>query len=138
MDFIISHSLRTLVKDGNREALNLLWYGHPDIIIEEFDILTPNVKMWENLKFEFDIISNRQQSLMIDYIIYFVKANGKLSGKTFKISKKKFGKWEVLKIIKKQLFREMTTRKFYPWEHFVELQINGEIFGKKAFTLHVN
>jgi 3-methyladenine DNA glycosylase AlkC len=24
MDFIISHSLRTLVKDGNREALNLL------------------------------------------------------------------------------------------------------------------
>jgi hypothetical protein len=138
MDFIISHSLRTLVKDGNKEALNFLWYTHPDITVDEFSILNPHIKMWEYLEFEFDITSNKAQNLMVDYVIHFVKANGKLSGKTFKISKKKFGKWEVFKIMKKQMFREMTTRKFYAWEHFVELQINGETFGKKAFILHID
>jgi hypothetical protein len=135
MDFIISHSLRTLVKDGNKEALKMLWYDYPDITVDEFYILNPHIKMWENLEFEFDITSGKDQNLMIDYVTHFVKANGKLSGKTFKISKKKFAKWEVFKIMKKQLFREMTTRKFYAWEHFVEIQINGETFGKKAFTL---
>ena len=137
MDFIISHSLRTLVKDGNKEALDFLWYSHPDITVDAFYISNSHIKMWEYLEFEFDITSNKDQALMIDYIIYFVKANGKLSGKTFKISKKKFGKWEVFKIMKKQMFREMTTRKFYAWEHFVELQINGETFGKKAFRLSI-
>ena len=137
MDFIISHSLRTLVKDGNKEALNFLWYTHPDITVDEFSILNPHIKMWKYLEFEFDITSNKAQNLMVDYVIHFVKANGKLSWKTFKISKKKFGKWEVFKIMKKQMFREMTTRKFYAWEHFVELQINGETFGKKAFRLSI-
>jgi 3-methyladenine DNA glycosylase AlkC len=135
MDFIISHSLRTLVKDGNNEALGMLGYGKPDIKVKEFEIFTPLVHMGEYLEFEFYVVSNKEQNLLIDYLIHFVKANGNLSSKTFKISKKKFKKGEVLKVKKKQLFREMTTRKFYSWEHFVELQINGESFGKRGFEL---
>jgi hypothetical protein len=147
MDFIISHSLRTLIKDGYKEALNFLWYSKTDITVDAFSVFTPVVNMWENLEFEFEIThppvpcpsyeGKGNQNLLIDYVVYFVKANWGFGKKVFKIGKKVLKEWEVLKIRKKQLFREMTTRKFYPWEHFIELQINGESFGKQGFELVV-
>ncbi len=138
MDYIMRHSLRTLLRSGHKESLQFIWYQKPDISIKNFQILTPSVSLWESLKFEFEIDSKNDQVLMIDYIIHFVKASGKNSWKTFKISKKKIWKWENIKITKKHPLREMTTLKLYPWKHFIELQINGEKFGKIEFDFKMN
>ena len=132
--FLITHWLRTQIKSWNPKALQLLGYYMPDIKIKQFNIRTSEVKLWNNLEFDFDIISNISQKLLINYKIYFVMSNGKLSEKIFNISKKNLSKWEKTNISKKHPLREMTTKKLYSWEHFVEIFINWEGFGKKSFN----
>ncbi|MCA9365752.1 DNA alkylation repair protein [Candidatus Kaiserbacteria bacterium] len=137
LDFIIKHSLRTLVKDGHEGALGLLGYSTKDIKVKNFKINTPKVKVGSSLEFSFDVISTgkEKQDLMIDYILYFKKANGDLSPKTHKIAKKIINPKETVTINKKHPLRKMTTRKLYVGLHKLELQINGHKFGIKEFTL---
>jgi 3-methyladenine DNA glycosylase AlkC len=134
MLFLVTHSLRTQIKSWNPKALQLLGYYMPDIKINEFNIITPDVKLWESLEFDMNITSNITQKLLINYKIYFVMSNWKLSEKIFNISKKNLSKWEKIHISKKHPLREMTTKKLYSWEHFVEIFINWENFGKKSFN----
>lgn len=137
LEFITKHSLRTLVKDGHAGALKLLGYSAKDIKVSKVKILTPKVKIGGTLEFSFSITSmgTKDQDLMIDYILYFQKANGDLAPKTHKIAKKSIGPKETLKLTKKHPLRLMTTRKLYTGEHQIELQINGQTFGKHSFTL---
>ena len=106
----------------------------PDIKINDFNVITPEVKLWESLEFIFDITSNISQKLLINYKIYFVWANGNLKAKIFNVSKKTLTKWEKIHVSKKHPLKSMTTKKLYNWEHFVEIFINWESFGKKSFN----
>lgn len=137
MDFITRHSLRTLVKNGDTGALGLLGYSSQNIKVSKPKIYTPKVRIGESLEFDFNVTSTdiKDQNLMIDYILYHVKANGSLAPKAFKISKTKIKPKEQLSFKKKQLLRKMTTRKLYPGTHKIELQINGKRFGQHSFEL---
>lgn len=137
LNYITRHSLRTLVKDGNIEALKLLGYSSGEIKVQNFSIKTPEVKIGNALEFSFDIVSTgkKSQNLMIDYILFFRKSNGDLTPKTHKICKKQIVSNQNIVVEKKHPLRIMTTRKLYPGEHKLELQINGQKFGKKSFIL---
>jgi len=136
MEFIINHSLRTLVKQGNKDALVLLGYSpEPQIHIEKFDLKTFTVTIGGNLEFSFDLISLKKQNLMIDYIVHHQLQSGKTNAKVFKIKKGSFNKNQVISISKKQPFRIMTTKKLYPGIHKCELQINGTIVHQFSFEL---
>ena len=102
-----------------------------------FVIQIPKVKIGESLEFVFDVVSqsDQVQSLMIDYLLHFQKANGTLVPKTFKIAKKQLTGRKTITLSKKHPLRIMTTRKLYPGEHLVELQINGVSCGKQKFML---
>jgi hypothetical protein len=71
---------------------------------------------------------------MIDYEIHYVKANGKLQAKTFKLSQKIL-KNNNIHLIKKHSFQEMTTRKHYPGKHILKIKINGEIYAAADFEV---
>jgi hypothetical protein len=108
--------------------MTFLSYEKPDIHIKNFEVLTPSFALGQHLEFTFDILSNRKQSLLIDYVIYFCKSNGGLGQKTFRIKKMNIAQSTSIQIQKKHLFRLMTTRKLYTGTHFLELQINGISF----------
>jgi 3-methyladenine DNA glycosylase AlkC len=133
MLFLVTHSLRTQIKVGNPKALQLLGYYMPDIKIQNFNISTTHVKLWESLEFSFNLQSNISQKLLINYVIYFVNARWKLNTKIFNISKKTLSKGENISISKKHPLKSMTTKKLYSWMHFVEIFINWETFGKESF-----
>ena len=132
--YLTNHALRTLVKDGHKEALKLIGYDSKHIEVKSFKLTKSKVKVGETLQFSFVItsISDKPQALLLDYLIYFNKANGKLAPKTFKIAKKKVGPGEKITIEKNHPLKLMSTRTLYPGEHAVELQINGQTFGKKS------
>ena len=88
MLFLVTHSLRTEIKAGNPKALQLLWYYMPDIKIQDFNISTTHIKLWELLEFSLNLRSNISQKLLINYVIHFVNARWKLNTKIFNISKK--------------------------------------------------
>jgi len=139
MDYIINHSLRTLVKQGNEEALVLLGYKkHPDIVVGGLKLLSSSVKVGEALVFEVTIEAKEDVKLMIDYLMHFQTKRGTLSAKVHKLKKLELQKGESITVQKKHLFREkMTTRTLYSGEHKIELQINGTIVKSEIFDLKI-
>ena len=139
MDYIINHALRTLVKQGNEEALSLLGYEkHPEIVVGELKLLSSSVKVGEVLVFDVTIEAKKDVKLMIDYLIHFQTKLGILSAKVHKLKKLELKKGESIILQKKHLFRaNMSTRTLYSGEHKVELQINGTIVKSKIFDLKV-
>lgn len=137
MDYITRHALRTLIKTGNVQALELLgFFYNSEIIIYNF-VSPKKIKIGSVLEFSFDIKSSEDTDVVIDYIIYFQNKLGKLANKKiFKLKKIALVKDKVVSISKHHSLREgMTTRTFYPGHHELDLQVNGKIYHKAVFEL---
>jgi 3-methyladenine DNA glycosylase AlkC len=133
-----SHALRTLIKQGHPDALELLGYpSQPQIAIRNLTIEPDVVPMGSNLTISFAIesLSDRPQNLMIDYVVHLMRKNGKQTPKVFKLSKKTLPPGEVLHITKKHSFAPVTTRKYYPGAHAIEPKVNGQLFERIEFVL---
>lgn len=139
LDWIVRHSLRTLIKQGNREALELLGYAaNPAVVVERFYISPDSRKIipGETLSFSFEIMAKDDTRLMIDYVIDFVKANGQIKSKVFKLKKVSLSKGEVIQVQKKhKMLADATTFTLYPGKHAVTLQINGAQMQKGTFII---
>jgi len=138
MDYIISHALRTLVKQGNENALALLGYKRdPKIVISDLKLYQDEVRLGEALIFDFKIEAKEDSHLLLDYIIHFRTKSGKASPKVHKIKKLSLKAGECIGVSKKHLFRaNMSTRKLYAGKHKVELQINGVCYDLGTFILN--
>ncbi len=134
---LVRHALRSLVKAGNSDALSVLGYGPPKIAINTFSVTTPVVAFGPPLKFTIELESQSASDhrLLIDYVIHHVKANGQTSPKVFKWNNITLAGDEKLTASRKHPIRAITTRRYYPGTHRVELQINGEPFGGCDFEL---
>jgi hypothetical protein len=135
---ITSHALRTLLKQGDPDALALLGFASdPAIAVHNVSVEPDVVSMGDAVTFSFDIesLDDEPQNLMIDFVVYFMKANGKLSPKVFKLSKKTLRPGQVLHSEKKVSFAPITTRKTYPGEHAIQPKINGKLFRRVEFLL---
>ncbi len=136
--WLIKHALRTLEKQGNPAALKILGYS-PElkVIAEDFQIITKTVAFGEGLNMTLSIStpSAKAEAIVIDYLIYHMKANGSLSPKVFKWSKKTISKDKPLTLEKFHSIRPISTRKYYPGRHEIHIQVNGNIIAKGEFTL---
>lgn len=137
MQYITTHALRTLVKNGDEEALALLGYKkNPFIAVDKLVLDSDVVNVGDALVFDIVIEAEEEAKLMIDYIIYFRTKLGTLSPKVHKIKKVDIKRGEKLQLKKKHPFKaEMTTRRLYEGEHRVELQINGMVYASEGFIL---
>jgi len=139
MDYLISHALRTLVKEGNEEALALLGYKkNPPITVEQVTLKSDTIQVGEALEFEVNITAQEDVMLMVDYLIHFRTKAGSLSPKVHKLKKLSLKKSECITLKKKHPFRaNMSTRTLYEGEHVLEVQINGTLVYNTSFELKV-
>ncbi len=137
MAFITRHALRTLVKKGHGEALQMLGYTvNPNIAVAPLQIATKNVVIGDALEFEVTLHARERVKLMIDYVICFRTNKGTFTAKVHKLKTVALGKGAVIRLRKKHPFRvNMTTRKLYEGEHKVALQINGKRYDELSFAL---
>jgi len=137
---LIKHALRTLLKAGHPGALHLLGYSSkPEIIIQKINLEPDEITLGEDVIFSFEILSTakKEQPLMVDYLIHFMKANGTKSPKVFKLSQKTIQPGERIRITRKHTLKPITTRKYYPGIQTFQPQVNGKTFGKKDLLLHI-
>lgn len=137
MDFIVRHGLRTLVKQGNPRALELLGFAPADHV-SIIDFAVPaKVGMNTHLEFSFTIEAQEAMNALIDYTIHFQNKQGELkSKKVFKLNKLALAKQTPVVVSKRHLFRErMTTRTLYPGQHKIEIQVNGKVCARASFLL---
>ena len=135
--WMTQHALRTLVKQGDKSALSFLGYRpDPKIEVSGFKIHSTKIKPGEAIDFSFTVTALRSESLMVDFVIDFVKANGSLAPKVQKLKQLSLSKGEAETIKKRHTLRaNATTYTLYPGKHFVTIQINGKPYGKKSFEL---
>ncbi len=136
---LIRHACRSLVKAGNRQCLQVLGYGPPQVAPVGMTISSPVVTLGEWLEFETVLVSNSvtPQPLIVDYVIHHVKANGKTSPKVFKWKTVTLEPGGALRARRRHAIRAITTRVYYPGRHRVELLVNGEILGAADFDLDI-
>jgi 3-methyladenine DNA glycosylase AlkC len=138
IQWITSHALRTLIKQGNGEALELLGYpADPQIDVFDVKVEPTRISIGERVTLTFKIRStgNTSQNLMIDYLVYHMRANRQQTSKVFKIKKITLKLDQVLEIKKNHSFRSVTTRNYYTGPHGVQPQINGRVFDRVDFEL---
>ena len=137
--WIIKHASRSLVKAGNTGALALLGYNpNADVELKDFKV-SAEVQFGKDLQFsgELTLGSEKTENLMVDFVVHYMKANGKLAPKVFKLAKLKMKPGDTVDLRKQVPFKPINTRKYYPGTHALELQINGKRHGYAEFELHM-
>jgi 3-methyladenine DNA glycosylase AlkC len=138
LDWTTSHALRTLVKQGDPGALELLGYSSdPAIAVRNLSVEPAVATVGDKVTLSFDIesLASAPQKLMIDYVVYHMRASGKLTPKVFKLSKRTIGPGGELRIVREHSFRPVSTRRYYPGRHAIEPKINGRVFERFEFCL---
>jgi 3-methyladenine DNA glycosylase AlkC len=137
---IVNHALRTLVKAGHPAALELLGFGaKPEVVVNNLAVEPESIAIGESITFSFEIESAAEtpQDLVIDYVVHLVRAKGQTTPKVFKLTKKTIAPGETIRITKRHSFQPVTTRRYYPGEHAIEIQINGTKIERESFVLTV-
>lgn len=134
---LVRHACRSLIKSGHRTALAAFGLHAPEIGNVDIRIETPAVDYGGALSFSADLASTapKAQSLVIDYLVHFRKANGKLAAKVFKGTKIDLKAGERRTFTRSHPIRPITTRTYYPGTHGLSLRINGQDFGYAEFEL---
>ncbi|MBU6180062.1 MAG: DNA alkylation repair protein, partial [Verrucomicrobia bacterium] len=79
--------------------------------------------------------SRKNQRLVVDYVIHYVKQSGATSEKVFKWKELDLGPGERAALEKRQTIRDFTTRKHHPGRHRVQVQVNGARLTEGEFAL---
>jgi len=134
---LVRHALRTLIKRGDPGALAVLGFGPPEVDLGGFTLETEAVTLGDALAFNVTLRSTAagSQKLLIDYAVHHQRKNGKLSPKVFKWTTREIAAGEALTLSRRHPIRPITTRRYYPGAHKVELLVNGASLGVLDFTL---
>jgi len=134
---LVKHALRTLVKRGDLGALELLGFGAATLDVTGPALSLEEVPLGGTITFTGSIrnTGTAAAKLAIDYTVHHQKANGTQTGKTFKLASQTLAPGDSLDLVKQHSFRAITTRRYYPDAHAIELQINGVVYGRAEFEL---
>lgn len=139
-NWIVKHGMRTLLKGGNTEALQIFNYAETQkLALSKFQIFTTEVVFGKTLEFQLILENNTNEHLLVrlEYAIYFMKSNGLQNKKVFKISERGLHAFETIKVKKSHTIKPISTRKYYSGKHAVALIVNGVEFEKHDFLLHM-
>lgn len=138
--WIIKHASRNLIKQGHSDSLAIFSFEkNVKVSVDTFKLNKSAIKLGEEIQFQFAVTSKKSapQKLVIDYAVHYPKSSGSLSRKIFKLKEINLQPGESRQFSKKQLFKDLTTRKHYAGKHSIEVLVNGKVLASREFTLSV-
>ncbi|WP_425039524.1 hypothetical protein [Primorskyibacter sp. S187A] len=135
--WLTRHALRSAVKAGAPEALALLGYrADSSLRLLSFATAQKEVPRGAPLVFEAALTADCDLPVIVDYIIHFVKADGRTAPKTFKLKQAMISAGQPLRVSKTHKLKwDATTFRLYPGVHRVQMQVNGMVLGDLSVTL---
>lgn len=137
-DWVVKHACRSLLKQANTRALILFGFAPPSAItIGELAVDKSILCIGEAFTFSFRLRNNDNKSnkLRVEYIIDFMKKNGKTSPKVFQITERVFTPGEHV-FQKAQSFKDLSTRRHHPGSHQLRIIVNGAEKATLGFELN--
>ena len=135
---LIRHGLRTLIKAGNLDALDVLGYGpESPARVAAVTIAPKSATIGEHIVLTVTVENptTAPAGALIDLGIEFVKANGSTSRKVFKGAEWELGPGESRQVNKRISLAQHSTRKHYPGTHGVDIVLNGVTTAAGSFDL---
>ena len=134
-DAMIKHGARTLLKQSDREVLELFGFTKPNHITLENFSYSKKVLMPNELEFSFRLTSPKELGVLrVEYAIEFLRKSGVHNKKVFHLAQIDSTLKE--KSFKKSYsFKPITTRVYYKGLQRLSLMINGVVFKEAEFTL---
>ena len=131
------HASRSLIKAGHAPTLAAWGLGSG---LKGEATLTLSAKRAAvggeiGLRAELRSSARQPQSLVVDYAVHHVRANGSASPKVFKGWKLTLEPGEARTLEKRHSLKPVTTRTLYPGTHLVDLRVNGMALAEAAFEL---
>jgi 3-methyladenine DNA glycosylase AlkC len=125
---LVEHALRSAVKRGDKDALALLGYGQtPRVSIEGVAFTPKRVPIGGRVAMTFGLksTSTRQQRLLVDVAVHFIKARGVSARKVFKLGRLTLEPRERVDLKTTFSLAVHTTRVPRPGRHDVDVIVNG-------------
>ncbi|POH66362.1 DNA alkylation repair protein [Cryobacterium zongtaii] len=134
---LVRHALRTLVKKGHPQALAQLGFHPAEVHVVGPVLDAETLVFGGTIGFTVDIRNTGAEParLAVDYVMHHQKANGSLTGKTFKLTTVTLAAGETVRLARSHSFRAITTRRYHPGVHALEVQVNGVASGLAQFIL---
>lgn len=134
---LVRHALRTLVKKGHPQALAQLGFHPAEVHVTGPVLDTEALEFGGTIGFTVTIRNDGAEParLAVDYVMHHQKANGSTTGKTFKLAIVSLAPGERVDLRRTHSFRAITTRRYHPGAHALEVQVNGVASGRAEFTL---
>ncbi|GAB2637438.1 DNA alkylation repair protein [Prescottella soli] len=126
--WVLRHGLRTLVKKGHPGALGLFGYSaDTPVHVAGPVVRTEVVAIGGSLEFDCTIRNTGPgpAPYLVDYSVHFLRANGSHMAKVFKLSTRTLEAGAEWSIVRRHSFVPITTRRYYPGTHYLQMQVNG-------------
>jgi 3-methyladenine DNA glycosylase AlkC len=136
---LLKHASRTLIKRGDARVLKAWGLGRRFQGDATLALSRKRIALGDSFEIAvgLDSAAARSQSLVIDYAVHHVKANGSTAAKVFKGWSVALPARGTVALRKKHTVKPITTRVYYPGRHEVDLRINGAIVARAFFDLKV-
>jgi 3-methyladenine DNA glycosylase AlkC len=138
VDWVVKHACRTLLKQGRAEVLELFGFCVPAHLgITDLSIQPLTVRIGGLLTFTFKVHNSgvAAAKVRLEYGLYYLKSNGRLSRKVFKIGEREHAGKTSTTITRRHSFRIITTRKYHPGRHQLSVIVNGTELCRQDFIL---
>jgi 3-methyladenine DNA glycosylase AlkC len=125
---LVRHALRTLVKRGDPDALGILGFaGAGGLAIEAAAITPSEIAIGDEVTMAFDLVnrSATPRAARVDLRVHFVKAGGRTGPKVFVLREVQLPAQDRVRLTKRLLLAQRTTRTVYPGRHAVDVLVNG-------------
>jgi len=136
--WIIRRATRSLVKAGHPGVWKLLGVSERvSVEVSEVRVVPRRVPLGGDVAFSFAIqsTSKRAQKVVVDFAVHYVKSNGETRPKVFKLKVVDLAPAQSLTLSKRISFRAISTRRYYPGKHRIEVLVNGASHGAAEFQL---
>ena len=136
---LLKHASRTLIKQGHPPVMQAWGLGRPLRGTVRLKLAPKRLRIGEVLTLQLTLVSGaaRAQPLQIDYAVHHVKASGATSPKVFKGWSLSLAPHATLQLEKRHSMRVITTRRYHPGRHEVDLRVNGQVLASAFFELSV-
>lgn len=139
LEWMTRHALRTAVKAGNEQALELLGF-HADapVRVETLDVGGAHVAIGDALQVSACLRTDAAAPVpvMVDYVLTFHRPSGRPGQKVFKLKQAEIPAGGTLSLSKRHPLKgNATTFKLHPGPHSLALQVNGKRLTEIAFEL---
>lgn len=136
-DATLRHASRTLIKRGHPGALAAWGLGRSLRGTASLRLDRDRAAVGEEVTLTLTLRSaaDHPQPLEVDYAVHHVKARGHSAPRVFKGWRLTLAAGETRTLVRRHSLRAVSTRRYHPGRHAVDVRVNGEVVAEGAFTL---